>query len=191
MKKALRRSLAVILIVALSVGLGYLGAFVWDGIERKSYPLEYSEFVDGASEDFGVPRRIIYATIKVESNFNASAKSSAGAIGLMQITPATFEEISGKLGDHYEQGMMFDPETNIRYGAYYLSYLYKYFGDWELVYAAYNAGMGNVSEWLSDSECVDENGKLVRIPYQETKNYVKKIKDAELKYSELYPQMIK
>ena len=77
MKKALRRSLAVLLILVVSIGLGYCGSVVWDGVERGSFPLKYSEFVDSASESFGVPRRVIYATIKVESNFDASAKSSA------------------------------------------------------------------------------------------------------------------
>ncbi len=186
MKKALARSFAVVVIVALSVLLGYFSSQIWERAEKKDYPLDYSEFVDAASEQFGVPKKIIYAVIKTESSFDATAQSSAGAIGLMQITPATFEEISGKLGDNYEKGMMYDPETNIRYGTYYLSYLYRYFGDWDIVYAAYNAGMGTVSGWLENSECTDEDGKLVNIPYQETEKYVSRVKEAIEKYSDLY-----
>jgi len=186
MKKVLTRSLAVLFIFALSIGIGFFASQIWDKSERDSYPVKYSEFINEASDRFGVPRRIIYAVIRTESGFEASAESEAGAIGLMQITPSTFEEISGKLGDSYERGMMYDPKTNITYGTYYLSYLYKYFGDWDVVFAAYNAGMGKVSGWLDDPECVDEEGKLVNIPYEETKNYVSKVKDAEKKYSDLY-----
>ncbi len=190
MKKALKRSLAVLIIVLISVGLGFVASHVWDVSERKSYPLEYTSYVDIASERFGVPKRIIYAVIRTESGFDSSAESPAGAIGLMQITEATFEEISGKRGDSYEKGMMYDPSTNIRYGTYYLSYLYKYFGDWDTVFAAYNAGMGTVSGWLSDPQYTNEEGKLVNIPYEETKNYVKKINEASEKYTELYGEIL-
>ncbi len=190
MKKALKRSLAVLIIILLSVGLGLAASYLWDISERNSYPMKYTEFVDKASEQFGVPKRIIYAVIHTESSFEASAESSAGAVGLMQITEATFEEISGKLGDSYEKGMMYDPETNIRYGTYYLSYLYKYFGEWDTVFAAYNAGMGTVSGWLDNSEYTNEEGKLVNIPFEETKNYVKKINEAAKKYTELYSEKI-
>lgn len=186
MKKIFARSLAVLFIFALSIGFGFVASEIWDKTERNGYPVKYSEYINEASDRFGVPKRIIYAVIRTESGFNASAESDAGAIGLMQITPSTFEEISSKLGDSYERGMMYDPKTNITYGTYYLSYLYKYFNDWDLVFAAYNAGMGKVSSWLNDKEYVDENGTLVNIPYEETKKYVSKVKDAAEKYNELY-----
>lgn len=186
MKKALVRSVTVVLIFALSLLIGYFTSQMWEKAERDMYPLKYSEFVDASSEAFGVPKKIIYAVIKTESDYDSTAQSSAGAIGLMQIAPATFEEISRKLGDSYEKGMMYDPETNIRYGTYYLSYLYRYFGDWDIVFAAYNAGMGNVSGWLEDREYSDEEGNLVNIPFAETQQYVKKVNDAINKYIDLY-----
>ncbi len=186
MKKALARSCAVIVILALSLAIGFISSDLWDRAEKKNYPIKYSEFVCAASEQFGVPKKIIYAVIRTESAFDATAQSSAGAIGLMQITPATFEEISGKLGDDYEKGMMYDPETNIKYGTYYLSYLYRYFDDWDTVYAAYNAGMGTVSGWLEDSSITDADGKLKNIPYKETEEYVSRVKEAIEKYGDLY-----
>ena len=186
MKKALIRSITVLLIFLVSLLIGYIASSVWDKAEKELYPLKFSEFVDNSSESFGVPRKIIYAVIKTESDFDSTAQSSAGAIGLMQIAPATFEEISRKLGDSYEKGMMYDPETNIRYGTYYLSYLYRYFGDWDVVFAAYNAGMGNVSKWLEDREYSTEDGKLVAIPFAETAQYVTKVNDAMNKYLDLY-----
>ncbi len=186
MKKAILRSLAVVIVVSLSLVIGYFASQLWENAEKKAYPLVYSDFVESSSSSFGVPKKIVYAVIKTESDFDSTAQSSAGAIGLMQIAPATFEEISGKLGDSYEKGMMYDPETNIRYGTYYLSYLYRYFGDWNVVFAAYNAGMGTVSGWLDDSSCTDSEGNLVNIPFPETEQYVKKVNDAINKYIDLY-----
>ncbi len=190
MKKVIKRAIAVLIIILLSIGLGFAASHIWEMSEKKAYPVKYTEFINSASEKFGVPRRIIYAVIHTESNFDNDAESSAGAIGLMQITESTFEEISGKLGENYEKGMMYDPATNIRYGTYYLSYLYKYFGDWDTVFAAYNAGMGNVSEWLAKPEYVNGDGKLVNIPYEETRNYVKRVNEAQKKYTELYGEIL-
>ena len=186
MKKTLIRSLLLVSIVLVSLAIGYGASLVWDKAEKNEYPLEYKEYIEAASRDFGVPKKIIYAVIKTESGFLSSAQSSAGAIGLMQITPATFEEISRKLGDNYEQGMMFDPRTNIRYGTYYLNYLYRIYDNWDLVFAAYNAGMGNVSKWLEDPRYIDGEGNLVNIPFPETEQYVKKVNDAIKKYVDMY-----
>lgn len=186
MKKAIIRSFIVVLIVAVSVGCGYVSSFLWDKAERNSYPLEYCEYIDEASELYGVPKKVIYAVIHTESHFDSTVKSSAGAIGLMQIMPDTFDEITKKFGDDYEQGMMYDPYTNIKYGTYYLSYLYRYFSDWDCVFAAYNAGMGNVSGWLEDERYSDGEGKLKSIPYEETRQYVSRVNDTMKKYTDLY-----
>ena len=186
MKKVIYRSFAVLFIFSLSIAIGFVSSFIWDSIEKNEYPIKYSEFVEAASKKYSVPKRIIYAVIKTESGYDATAVSSSGAIGLMQIKPETFAEISEKLGDSYETGMMYDPETNIRYGTYYLSYLYKLYEDWDIVFAAYNAGMGNVSKWLEDPELFDKNGGLLHIPYEETEKYVDRVNDAIKKYVELY-----
>ncbi len=186
MKKALIRSFLLVGILAVSLIVGYGASLLWDRAEKNEYPLEYKDFIESASRDFGVPKKIIYAVIKTESGFSSNAQSSAGAIGLMQLAPATFDEITKKLGDDYEQGMMFDPQTNIRYGTYYLNYLYRIYDDWDIVFAAYNAGMGNVSEWLDDPEYTDAEGKLVNIPFRETEQYVKRVNDAINKYVDLY-----
>ena len=189
MKKILNRAISVLLIFVISAALGFAASFTWDKIERNEFPLKYVEYVDEASETFGVPKRIIYAIIKCESDFDATAKSSAGAIGLMQIMPSTFEDISRRLGDNYENGMMYDPRTNIRYGTYYLSYLFKLFEDWELVFAAYNAGLSNVYSWLEDPEKLDDEGRLVKIPFPETAKYVDRVNDTQKKYIDLYGEL--
>jgi soluble lytic murein transglycosylase len=157
-----------------------------DRADCLRYPQEYSELVTKYSADYGVPEYVIYATIKTESNFDSGAQSEAGALGLMQIMPDTFDWLVSLMQDGYETGMLYDPETNIKYGTYYLSYLYLRYSDWETAFAAYNAGPTVVDSWLSDSQYVDENGKLQNIPYDETSKYVKKMAKAVETYQRLY-----
>lgn len=155
-------------------------------IEKGIYPLKYEEYVYKYSDEFDVPESIIFAVIKTESDFRRDAVSSADAKGLMQLTEATFNDCQRWLGEEKTPEEIFDIETNIKYGTYYLSRLYNNaYGDWDTVFAAYNAGPGNVSEWLCDPE-ISTDGKLVNIPFTETDNYVRKVNKAREKYIELY-----
>ncbi len=133
------------------------------------------------ADEFGVPEALVYAVIECESNFNEKAVSKAGAIGLMQLTKETFSDIRRWMKEDFKDEEIYDPYVNLRAGTYYLSYLYKKFGDWELVMAAYNAGPGAVQKWLKD-ERYAKDGKLYDIPYAETRNYVKKVSTAWEKY---------
>ena len=143
--------------------------------------------MEAYAEQYGVPETVVYAVIKTESNFDSGAVSSAGAVGLMQMMPETFEWLTDEiLFDHLESGMLYDPETNIKYGTYLLSRFYDRYGDWELVFAAYNGGVGNVDEWLEDPEYADGDGGLKKIPFKETRQYVKKVTDAWDMYERLY-----
>lgn len=153
-------------------------------IAEKSYPIKYGEQVSTFSAEFGVPEHIVYGVIFVESNFRADVVSRSGAVGLMQIMPATFADLQKRLGESYSESALSDPSVNIRYGCYYLSYLYNIFGDWETVFAAYNGGMGNVKKWLKD-ERYSADGHLVNIPFKETASYVKKVEVASEKYKEI------
>ncbi|MBR6603953.1 MAG: lytic transglycosylase domain-containing protein [Clostridia bacterium] len=191
MKNAVTRSIAIILILIISIGAGFLIDNICDGIDRKTHPLKYTEYVEKYSEMYSVPREVIYATIRTESEFKSNAVSSAGAVGLMQMMPETFLWLCEKNGEELDAGMLYDPETNIRYGTYYLSYLYSTFGLWETVYAAYNCGPGRVKEWQKNENYADENGILTDIPIKETANYVKKMTDAVETYKKLYFKEIK
>ncbi len=186
MNSALKRSIAIIFIILVSIGAGFIIDGICDAIDRKTHPREYSEYVEKYSNIYGVPEAVIYATIKTESDFVSNAKSKAGAVGLMQLMPETFLWLCEKNGESLDAGMLYDPETNIRYGTYYLSYLYLEFGLWETVYAAYNCGPGRVKEWQSDTEYADKNGILTSIPFKETRNYVKKLEKATEIYENLY-----
>lgn len=186
MKKAIKRSIVIILILILSVGIGFAYQSIWDRIDRFRYPRNYSEYVEKYSGEYGVPEHIVYAVIKVESNFQSNAVSSAGAIGLMQITPDTFDWIMMLLREDIDKGLLYDPETNIKYGTYLLSYLYNEFGHWNTVYSAYNAGMTRVRKWLENPDYSNGDGLLEYIPIEETRKYVPKINSAIEVYLRLY-----
>ena len=181
------------ILLALLVGIVFAVAIalieevpeVPEDVEEITYPIKYKEEIEEASDEFGVPKEAICAVIYAESRFNANAKSAVGARGLMQIMPSTFKDIQKALGTDYSDDDLYDPKVNVRAGTYYLSYLYKLLGDWELVHAAYNAGIGNVWSWLDDDR-YSKDGKLTDIPFSETKNYVKKVALAKEKYKELY-----
>ena len=185
-KKALVRSAVIISILILSILTGLLFQIIWDHVDRKSHPQEYSEYVEQYAAEYGVPEAVVYAVIKTESGFSSGAVSEAGAVGLMQIMPDTFHWLLTMTRESLDSGMLYDPQTNIKYGTYYLSYLYLRYGSWDEVFAAYNAGHGKVDEWLADEDYVDENGKLAEIPYPETRNYVKKVNKAIEVYTRLY-----
>ena len=186
-----KRIISLLLILALSLALGFLIDFLWQLTEKSAHPQDYSELIEKYSKEYNIPGDVIYATIKVESDFDPEAISSAGAIGLMQIMPSTFEWLTGDehLGEHLSSNKLFDPEVNIRYGTYYLKYLYtKFDHNWDTVAAAYNGGEGNVAKWLADERYSDGNGNITDFPdkFSETENYVKKIAREREHYQELY-----
>lgn len=185
-KKAMQRSAAIVIILALSVLSGFLYNMIWTRVDRVRYPREYSEYVSEYSVAYGVPEHIIYAVIKTESDFVSNAVSSAGAVGLMQLTPDTFEWIAMLRKETIDVGMLYDPGTNIEYGTYLLSYLYMRYNRWDTVFAAYNAGITRVDGWLDTPEYVGKNGELTVIPYEETEKYIQKVNDAMDVYRRLY-----
>ncbi len=151
---------------------------------KREYPIAFAETVELASEKYHISPEILYAVIRTESGFNPSAVSKAGACGLMQITPDTYDWLL-YIRKEDTKGDLLDPHTNIEYGAYFLAYLHRKFESWDTAFAAYNAGMNRVSEWLLD-ENISQNGKLVNIPFVETDNYVKKVNNAIEIYKILY-----
>ena len=181
------RAAVIAILAVVAIGLGFLADLLITGFEKKAYPREYAEHVENYAAQYGVPETLVFAVIRTESEFDSGAVSSAGAVGLMQMMPDTFEWLTNEiLFDHLDEGMLYDPETNIRYGTYLLSRLYDRYGDWEVALASYNAGAGNVDGWLEDSEYADGEGGLKEIPFRETRQYVKKVTDAWDMYERLY-----
>lgn len=185
--KSPHRAVVIALLALAAICIGFLADLTITAFEKKAYPRDYAAFVETYAKAYGVPETVVYAVIHTESGFDSGAVSSAGAVGLMQMLPETFEWLTDEiLFDHLESGMLYDPETNIRYGTYLLSRYYDRYGDWELVFAAYNAGPGNLDSWLADKEYADGEGGLKQIPFKETRNYVKKVQNARKIYERLY-----
>lgn len=181
----MKKTLVIVSILLLSAIIATVSGHISDAVLRSLNPTKYSEAVEKYSEQFDVPEAIIYSVIKTESSFKADAVSHKGAIGLMQITPDTFDWLCTKTGEESNSLLLYDPDTNIRYGVYFLSLLYNEYKTWDTVYAAYNAGRGKVNEWLS-SEQYNNNGRLKNIPYKETAEYVIKIEKTAEIYERLY-----
>ncbi len=152
------------------------------------YPLEYQEEVTTASAEFDIPPSLIYAIIHTESSFNPQAVSSADAKGLMQLTDDTFRWALSRAGDKnaHTTEALFDPAMNIHYGVYVLTLLGEQFEQTETILAAYNAGQGNVSQWLKDAQYSSDGDTLHTIPYPETANYVTRVLDTQKRYQTLY-----
>lgn len=181
-KGKIRAAMLIFLCVTVVFSVSFT---VFNAAIKLSYPIKYEEYVEKYSREFGVEENLIYAIIKTESSFNPDAVSSANAGGLTQITPETFEWLKIKLGEENKDLSLFDPETSIKYGAFFISYLLNEFGDTDTAVAAYHAGRGRVNGWLEDKELSPDGKTLLKIPVSETAHYVKKINKALNVYNNL------
>lgn len=156
----------------------------------NNYPLEYRDLVEKYAAEYNLQPAFVTAIIRNESSFQPLAVSSVGARGLMQLMPDTAEWIAGKLkmtGYSFER--MYDPETNIRFGCWYLNYLSSMFrGDPICVACAYHAGQGTVTSWLSDPLISDDGVtlSLSRLVSGPTKTYAERVTKAYGIYQVLY-----
>lgn len=201
----------VILIVILAATLILFKIVrIQDVVLRQIYPLQYETYVEKYSEKNNLDKYLVYAVIKVESNFKPEATSSAGAIGLMQLMEETAVErlnvISYNENSSNENNLLnaasineetdssepdnndlYDPETNIKIGTSYLAYLIElYDGNIVLALTAYNAGLGNVEKWIKDGIIKADGSDIENIPYKETENYVRKILSSYQIYLKIY-----
>lgn len=151
------------------------------------YPVKYRNTVQLYSQEYKLDPLLVFAIMKVESNFKPGAVSPKNARGLMQITDKT-----GKWGAqqldiaNFDSGMLYNPEINIRIGCWYLSTLYGEFGETNLVLAAYNGGSGNVRQWLDDNRYSASGKSLDLIPFKETELYLNKVNNSYKIYKKLY-----
>ncbi len=145
-------------------------------------PDQYYPLHAMAEADWPVPTEFALAIARQESEFNPEAVSTAGARGLMQLMPATAQEVAGKLDLDYDaRALTADPIYNARLGTAYLARMYSGFGgSYVLAAAAYNAGPGRVSGWLETigdprRPEVDTIAWIESIPFEETRNYVMRV----------------
>ena len=154
---------------------------------ERLFPVEYSRYIHAYAKEYAMDRYLVMGEIKAESNFDPKAISTRNAKGLMQLTDTTALECSEKMGlNDFQPDDIFDPETNIRMGCYYLSYLLERFdGEIDTALAAYNAGEGNVQKGLEDPRYSPDGKTLSKIPFAETEHYVQKIKIYQNVYQEM------
>lgn len=151
---------------------------------RLIYPLHYFDIVEKYKRDNNPI--ILESIIKEESHFNPMVKSFAGAGGLMQLMPATYEETIKNVGIH---GDIYSPEPNIIAGSAYYSNLRRGLNNKDLyAISAYNGGIGSVKNWMSKIIYSDTDEFVEQIPYPETKNYVKKVLRSYWVYGNIYHQ---
>ena len=179
-----RFAINMLLIAAVVLG----GVYVYKSISKLRYPLRYEFYISSSASEFGLDKFLVAAVIKTESNFIHDAHSGK-ARGLMQLTDETALWIADKMKIDFSENDVNDPEKNIRMGCWYLKYLIDKYDDVNTALAAYNGGMGNVSKWLSDSNCSDDGKTLKYIPFPETREYVVKVNAYKAVYEQKYKDM--
>jgi len=171
----------------MMLGAVFLGGFAYvhfaqpDWWARLWHPLRYEQIVLGHASHYDLDPALLAAVIYQESRFRADARSSSGAIGLMQLMPKTAQGIADHTGGtRFKLSDLDDPEINVRYGAWYLHHLIQKYGSEKLALAAYNAGQQNVDSWLASGE---------GIAFPETRAYIKSVERLKQLYRRIYPQL--
>jgi soluble lytic murein transglycosylase len=173
------RVLALLGIVgAAAAGFAYVNSTQPPWYERLRYPLAYEQIVRGHARHYRLDPALLAAVIYQESKFRASARSHSGAIGLMQLQPATAEGIAIRTGGtRFHVDDLYEPEINVRYGAWYLRHLLDKYGDERTALAAYNAGQRNVDGWRREGK---------GIAFAETRAYVDRVEKLKRIYHDAY-----
>lgn len=182
-----RAALVLVLVLGL---LGLVFMFSEDQVMEETtqvYPMQYSDLIRANANVFALEPAYVAAVILAESSYDPNATSNVNAQGLMQIMPETGAWIAKKLGEDYVEGCLFDPDTNIRYGCWYLSFLMnRYDGDKRCSSAAYHSGQGTVDKWLKDPAYSTDGKTLNVIGGSNADTYVKRVLEYYEKYDELY-----
>ena len=157
--------------------------------DRLLYPRKYSRQVEQWAAEYDLDPLLVYAFIRTESGFDPAATSSVEARGLMQMTEETFIWLRSKIAP--DEGLLFanlyDPETSIRFGCYYLHLcMERYNGDVATAAAAYHSGWGTVDALLQMEEHSADGETLQGFPYNQMNHYVKKITSCYARYQRIY-----
>jgi soluble lytic murein transglycosylase len=174
-----RRLLVLVALVGAAAGvLAWIYTAEPDFYARVRYPLRYEAIVTGHAENYRLDPALLAAVIYQESRFRPDAKSSSGAIGLMQLTPDTAKGIAIRTGGaKFVVDDLYDPEINVRYGSWYLRHLLDKYDDERLALAAYNAGQGNVDRWRREGK---------EIQFGETRHFVARVEELKEIYARAY-----
>lgn len=154
--------------------------------QQLYYPRAFSFQIDGLAEQLGVAPSILYALIREESYFDPEAVSSAGAIGLSQLMPATADQVARKL--RMTDPDLRDPATNLEIGARHLKDLLRSAGNLPKALLAYNAGLTRVRSWEKTGQGLPLDLLLESVPFEESRGYVRKILVSAVMYARLYAE---
>jgi soluble lytic murein transglycosylase len=171
--------LAAIGVLAAAFGTIHFTHPAW--YDRLWYPLRYEAIVQGHARNYRLDPALLAAVIYQESKFKADARSDRGAIGLMQLLPETAKGIAERTGGaKFRVSDLYDPEINVRYGAWYLRHLLDKYGSERTALAAYNAGQANVDGWLK---------RGVEIQFDETRHFVDRVEKLKKTYRHAYSSL--
>jgi peptidoglycan lytic transglycosylase len=164
-------------------GYSWLPRAFWE----MFYPLGWRAEVASAAQRAGIDPLLVSAVVREESSYNPQARSRVGARGLMQLMPETARPMARVRGLAFQEGeLLDDPAANIELGSAYLGGLVRDFGDARLAVAAYNAGPTRVREWWSARKSDDLEVWVEQIPYNETRNFVRRVMVGWEEYRRLY-----
>lgn len=190
--KALGKRQKIILGIGIAVLLVICAILLYFALEKKRekerYRVHYPELIMEYSAEYELDPYLVAAVIYVESRNKPDAVSPKGAIGLMQVMPSTGEWIAEKLSIPLGEIELTNPNMNVEMGCWYLRFLLDRFPVQDTAVAAYNAGQGNVREWLDDKAFSENAEDLHSIPFPETEQYVVKVNNAYDKIKEYYPE---
>ncbi len=160
----------------------------WAEIARTYiYPYTYRSAIEENAAAHRIDPYLVAAVIKNESKFQPTVRSDRGAVGLMQLMPQTAEWIAWRMEEPFAEEALEEPAHNIRYGVWYLDALEQEFGGNDiLALAAYNAGLGNVRDWMERYHWNDNFDEIDAIPYPETRLYVRRVLEDRARYKRLY-----
>ncbi len=180
-------SLVVLLAVGILAALVLRGDILVPGLSAKLFPIHYQSEIAQAAEKYDQDPYLVAAMVKTESGYDATAESGSGAVGLMQLMPATAEWVASKskAWPEGEAPVLTDPVDSLELGVWYLAYLGDIYGVGSLAtLAAYNGGLGNVDEWIEQAGGL-ESFQASDIQFGETRDYVERIE----RYLDLYKRV--
>ncbi len=185
--RAIAIAIASVLLIILAIAGERVARTKLNRKEKITCVVEYTDEIRAAAEENGLSPAYVAAVVMAESSYRTDAVSSANAQGLMQLLPSTAEWIAGKFDETYSDGVLFDPQTNLRYGCWYLGWLSRrYDGDMRCASSAYHAGQGTVDGWLQNPEYSSDGKTLDVIPFDSTRIYVERVLKYYEKYEEIY-----
>jgi soluble lytic murein transglycosylase len=151
-------------------------AQAWNDLSIR-FPLAYNEKIQATAQQENIDTNWLYAIARQESAFSHDAKSSAGALGVLQLMPATAKQTARAMGVRYSTYDLLRPNTNIKIGGNYLGKLFRQFdGNRVLATAAYNAGPSRVRQWLQNNKYpLEKDVWIETIPFKETRHYVQNV----------------